>query len=80
MRIVLLDLQFTPDLDVESLDVLTALRSELFQRGVALWLANVRAEVRDLLGRSGLTEAVGETQVYRTLADAVPDARAALGR
>jgi hypothetical protein len=36
--------------------------------------------VRDLLRRSGLTEAVGETQVYRTLADAVPDARAALGR
>ena len=78
VRIVLLDLQFTPDLDVESRDVLTALRGELFQRGVALWLANVRAEVRDLLRRSGLTEAVGEARVYRTLADAVPDARAAL--
>ena len=78
VRIVLLDLQFTPDLDVESLDVLNALRGELLQRGVALWLANVRAEVRDLLRRSGLTEAVGEARVYRTLADAVPDARAAL--
>jgi hypothetical protein len=33
---------------------------------------------RDLLRRSGLTEAVGEARVYRTLADAVPDARAAL--
>jgi sulfate permease, SulP family len=78
VRIVLLDLQFTPDLDVESLDVLTALRGELFQRGVALWLANARAGVRDLLRRGGLTEAVGEARVYRTLADAVPDARAAL--
>jgi SulP family sulfate permease len=78
VRIVLLDLQFTPDLDVESLDVLNALRGELLQRGVALWLANVRAQVRDLLRRSGLTEAVGEARVYRTLADAVPDARAAL--
>ena len=78
MRIVLLDLQFTPDLDVESLDVLTALRGELVQRGIALWLANARAEVQDLLGRSGLTEAVGEARIYRSLADAIPDARAAL--
>ena len=39
MRIVLLDLQFTPALDIESLD---------------------------------------EARIYRSLADAVPDARAAL--
>jgi sulfate permease, SulP family len=51
---------------------------ELFQRGVALWLANARAEVQDLLRRSGLTEAVGEARIYRSLADAIPDARAAL--
>jgi SulP family sulfate permease len=80
VRIVLLDLQFTPELDIESLDVLTALRGELFQRGVALWLANARAEVRDLLRRSGLAEAVGEARIYRSLADAIPDARAALRR
>jgi sulfate permease, SulP family len=78
VRIVLLDLQFTPALDVESLDVLSARRGELFQRGVALWLANARAEVQDLLRRSGLTEAVGEARIYRSLADAIPDARAAL--
>jgi MFS superfamily sulfate permease-like transporter len=60
------------------LDVLTALRGELFQRGVALWLANARAEVQDLLRRSGLAEAVGEARIYRSLADAIPDARAAL--
>jgi len=78
VRIVLLDLQFTPALDIESLDVLTALRGELFQRGVALWLANARAEVQDLLRRSGLAEAVGEARIYRSLADAIPDARAAL--
>jgi SulP family sulfate permease len=78
VRIVLLDLQFTPALDVESLDVLSSLRGELFQRGVALWLANARAEVQDLLRRSGLAEAVGEARIYRSLADAIPDARAAL--
>jgi MFS superfamily sulfate permease-like transporter len=78
VRIVLLDLQFTPELDVESLDVLTALRGELFQRGVALWLANARADVRDLLRRSGLAEAVGEARICRSPADAIPDTRAAL--
>jgi sulfate permease, SulP family len=78
VRIVLLDLQFTPALDVESLDVLSSLRGELFQRGVALWLANARAEVQDLLRRSGLAEAVGEARIYRSPADAIPDARAAL--
>jgi MFS superfamily sulfate permease-like transporter len=59
------------------LDVLTALRGELFQRGVALWLANARAEVQDLLRSSGLAEAVGEARIYRSLADAIPDGRAA---
>jgi MFS superfamily sulfate permease-like transporter len=78
VRIVLLDLQFTPALDIESLDVLTALRGELFQRGVALWLANARAEVQGLLRRSGRAEAVGEARIYRSLADAIPDARGAL--
>jgi hypothetical protein len=42
--------------------VLTALRGELFQGGVALWLANVRAEVRDLLGRSGPADAIGDAR------------------
>ena len=78
VRIVVLDLQFTPALDVESLDVLSSLRGELFQRGIALWLANARAEVQDLLRRSGLAEAVGEARIYRSLADAIPDARAVL--
>jgi SulP family sulfate permease len=79
VQIVLLDLQFTPGLDVESVNALTALQRELEQRGVALWLANVRSGVRDMLRRSGLAEAIGESRLYPVLADAIPGVRAALG-
>jgi hypothetical protein len=60
VRIVLLDLRFTHDLDVEDLNVLTALHAELAQRGVALWLGNVRTTVHRRLRRGGLAAAVGE--------------------
>ena len=78
VRIVLLDLRFTPDLDVESVNVLAALHQELAGRRVALWLGNVRADTHRVLRRSGLAAAVGEARLYRTLADAAPDLRAAL--
>jgi SulP family sulfate permease len=78
VRVVLLDLHFSPELDVETVNVLGALRRELHERGVALWLANVRTKVRDMLDRSGLAEAIGEAHLYRTIADAMPDVRAVL--
>jgi MFS superfamily sulfate permease-like transporter len=79
VQIVLLDLQFTPGLDVESVNALVALQREPEQRGVALWLANARSGARDMLRRSGLAEAIGESRLYPVLADAIPDLRAALG-
>ena len=45
---------------------------------MALWLGNVRATVHRRLRRGGLAAAVGEERLYRTLADAGPDLRAAL--
>jgi sulfate permease, SulP family len=78
VRVVLLDLQFSPELDVETVNVLGALRRELHERGVTLWLANVRTKVRDMLDRSGLAEAIGEAHLYPTIADAMPDVRAVL--
>jgi SulP family sulfate permease len=78
VRIVLLDLRFTHELDVEDINVLAALHAELAQRGVALWLGNVRAAVHERLRLGGLAAAVGEDRLYRTLADAAPDVRAAL--
>jgi MFS superfamily sulfate permease-like transporter len=78
VRIVLLDLRFTHELDVEDIDVLAALHAELAQRRVALWLGNVRVAVHERLRLGGLAAAIGEDRLYRTLADAAPDVRAAL--
>jgi high affinity sulfate transporter 1 len=78
VRIVLVDLRFSHDLDVEDLNVLAALRAELAGRGIELWLGNVRATVHERLRRGGLAAAIGEDRLYRTLADAGPDVRAAL--
>ena len=46
VRVVLLDLSFTPELDIESVNVVGSLRSELEGQGVALWLAGVHVQVR----------------------------------
>jgi MFS superfamily sulfate permease-like transporter len=73
VRIVLVDLRFTPDVDVESVNALAALHQELARRGVALWLGNVRTGAQELLRRSGLAAAIGEDRLYRSLADAGPD-------
>jgi SulP family sulfate permease len=78
IRIVLLDLQFTPQLDIESVNVLVALHRELHEQDAALWLADVHADVLGMLRRSGLADEIGEAHLYRTIADATPDVRAAL--
>ena len=49
VRIVLLDLRFTHDLDVEDINVLAALHAELARRGVELWLADAAPDVRAAL-------------------------------
>ena len=50
--------------------MLASLRHELDGRGVALWLAGVRATVEDLLVRSGLADAIGRDRLYREVEDA----------
>jgi sulfate permease, SulP family len=69
--VVLLDLSFTPELDIESVNVLGSLRSELERQGVALWLAGVHAQVLEMLDRSGLADQIGRGHLYRDVADTV---------
>ena len=79
VRAVVLDLSFSSELDIESVNVLASLRHELDRRGVALWLAGVHAGVLEMLGRSGLADSIGRSRLSRGVEDAVRDARAALG-
>ena len=61
LRVVVLDLSGSPDLDVESLDMLTELEHELSNRGAELRLASPRAPVLRMLGRAGLAGHVAPT-------------------
>ena len=59
VRVVLLDLSFTPALDIESVNVLGSLHHELAGQGIALRLAGVHAQVAGMLDRSGLADEIG---------------------
>ena len=64
---VVLDLSLSPDLDVQSADMLDDLARELARTGVELRLAAVRAPARGVLQRSGLAARV-------RLAESIDDA------
>jgi MFS superfamily sulfate permease-like transporter len=66
--VVELDMTFTSDLDVGTIDVLEALHRELSERGIALELGNVRGDVAAMLARSGLTDQIGRERIHRDLA------------
>ena len=61
---VILDLELTNDLDVPSAAGLKQLGDDLEAAGVKLTLARVKPQVRDLLDRSGVTEAIGADHIY----------------
>lgn len=58
LKAVVLQLAESPDLDVESLDMLADLARVLGTRGIELRLTSVRAPVLELLRRSGVAEQV----------------------
>ena len=76
VRVVLLDLSFTPGLDIESVNARGSPRAAVEGQGIALWLAGVHAQVQDMLDRSGRADQVGRDRVYRDVEDAVADASA----
>ena len=61
VRVVVLDLAGSPDLDVETLDMLAELERQLAERGAELRLASPRAPVLRMLGRAGLAGHVAPT-------------------
>ena len=71
IKSVLLDLELTNELDVPSADMLEELDHDLDASGVQLMLARVRPPVRDLLDRSGVTEAVGPEFIYNRVLEGV---------
>jgi MFS superfamily sulfate permease-like transporter len=70
-RSVLIDLQATARLDIDSLEMLTELQNELQAKDIELLLASVRAPVRDILQRSGLVDTIGKQHIYLSVEEGV---------
>jgi MFS superfamily sulfate permease-like transporter len=70
-RAVLIDLEASARLDIDSIEMLTELQIELKAQGIELLLANVRAPVRDVLQRSGLIERIGKRHIYLSVEEGV---------
>jgi high affinity sulfate transporter 1 len=68
---ILLDIEMSPDLDIESADVLEDARVELAQSGIDLWLGGVHANVRDMLQRVGFAGPDGAGRMFSDVAGAV---------
>jgi len=72
-KAVLLDVGSSNTLDITSLDMLKSLVSDLTDAHVEVLLAQVRGQVRDELGVSGLMDQIGENRIYLSLESGVQD-------
>jgi sulfate permease, SulP family len=75
--IVILDMQFSHELDIQGLDKLTRIEAELRESGIELWLANVHFHVDEMLRRGEVTTKIGEDHIFRTLDEAFEAAKSA---
>jgi SulP family sulfate permease len=64
LQAVLLNLEACPEMDVTSLEMLEQLRDELHESSVDLYFVRVADPVRDLFGRSGFLELLGERRIF----------------
>ena len=71
VKSVILDLELTNEIDIPSADMLEELEADLDAAGVQLMLARVRPPVRDLLDRSGVTEAIGAENIFNRVLEGV---------
>ncbi len=75
VRVVLLDLEATTQLDVTSIDALELLLDRLQDRGIDLYLVHVFYKARQTLARSGFTERLGRQHMWHSISAGVRAAR-----
>lgn len=77
-KVVLLNLESCPEVDVTSLETLLQVNRELADKGIELRFARMTDQVRDLFVRSGFLESIGEARIFADVdvaVDAFLDAR-----
>jgi MFS superfamily sulfate permease-like transporter len=68
---VCLDLAAMPDVDYTGGETLRQVHRSLAEHGVHLVLAEPMQQVRTMVDRYGLTEVIGRTAIYDTVAEAI---------
>lgn len=71
LRVVLLDLEMSNQLDVPSMDMLLELKKEMDNRDTELWLSRLHGPVRDALDRSGYLQQIGPDKIHRRGLDSI---------
>jgi sulfate permease, SulP family len=64
IRMVLIDFESVSDIDTTALDMLEKLHGELVRSNVDLRFSRVNKEVREILRKAGLEEAIGADHIY----------------
>jgi MFS superfamily sulfate permease-like transporter len=70
-RAILVDAEAITDLDLTAAAMLKELTSELAADGIELLFAVVHQEVREMMERSGVEDAIGADHIYPTVQDGV---------
>src|SRR5512139_139069 len=64
VKVVLLDLEMSNELDVPSVDMLAELKGELGKRNTELWLSRLHGPVRDALDQGDILQQIGRQNIY----------------
>jgi high affinity sulfate transporter 1 len=68
---VVVDLEATPEIDLDAADMLTKVHGQLADRGVRLLLTHADTTELDMLRRAGTLDAIGEENIFETVRAAV---------
>lgn len=75
VRVLILDMEATSQLDTTSIDSLGLLLSQLEERGISLYLVRVFYDARRVLARAGFTDRLGEGRMWHSISAGVRAAR-----
>jgi len=73
VKVVIIDMGSSSDLDVSSADMLIALHKELRQRNVRFTLSQMIAPVSEILERADARNEIGERDIYHSTVEAFTD-------
>ncbi len=69
--VVMIDLSLTPEVDVPVVEALEDLHGRLSADGIELWLAGLRPDARELLGRAGTLAEIGGPAIHVRVLDGI---------